>query len=223
MSYITDNVDKFHQLAQICLITHQRAIDSLTLLCVSKNHTEAVIRDAYLAGERHFGENRVKEAVEKITRLADLPDLIWHYIGVLQQNKIKTIAKHFAWVQSVTRLSEAQRFAQWRPAELPPLNICIQVNIDNEPQKSGVAKNNVLALAQAISTLPKLRLRGLMALPRRNTQTGFACMQALFLQLQNAGLDVDTLSMGMSADWQQAIAHGATMVRLGTAIFGERR
>lgn len=222
MSKVTDNVNHFHKVAQSCLADHHRATNSLILLCVSKNHTTAAIQQAYLAGERHFGENRVQEAVEKMTSLANLSDIVWHYIGTIQRNKTHIIANRFAWVHSVTRLSEAKRFAAQRASQLPPLNVCIEINIDNEPQKSGITAEEALPLALAINTLPAIRLRGLMAIPHPQTQHGFAKMHVLFQQMCHAGIALDTLSMGMSADWQQAIAHGATIVRLGTAIFGQR-
>ncbi len=222
MNKLTDNIVNFHQRAHACLAAQQRSANSLTLICVSKNHPDSAIREAYTAGERHFGENRVQEALGKMTLLADLPDLIWHYIGTIQRNKINLIANHFAWVHSVTRLDQATRLAAQRSTQLAPLNVCIQVNIDNEPQKSGIAPTDVLSLAQAISTLPALTLRGLMAIPRPHTQTAFARMQILCQEICAAGIVLDTLSMGMSADWEQAIAHGATTVRLGTAIFGQR-
>lgn len=219
MQTIKDNILQFHSDAI------KLSGKPPTLVCVSKQQSPDKIRMAYQAGEHHFGENYVAEALEKITLLTDLPDVNWHYIGRIQRNKTALIAKHFDWVQSVDRLSVAQRLSVQRPSHLAPLNICIQVNIDNEPQKSGVLPNAVLALAKIITALPQLTLRGLMCIGAKSADdkaASFARMQQLFQTLCDEDIPLDTLSMGMSSDWPLAVQHGATMVRLGTQIFGER-
>jgi pyridoxal phosphate enzyme (YggS family) len=184
------------------------------------------VREAYAAGIVEFGENYLQEALEKQADLTDLP-LSWHFIGPIQSNKTRAIAEHFAWVHSVDRLKIAQRLSEQRPAGLPPLNICIQVNVSGEASKSGCTAVDLPALAQAISALPNLRLRGLMAIPEpaatfEAQRAPHRALHALFERLRAEGLALDTLSMGMSADLEAAVAEGATMVRVGTAIFGAR-
>lgn len=197
------------------------------LLAVSKTKPAAALREAYAAGLRDFGENYLQEALGKQQELADLP-LSWHFIGPIQSNKTRAIAEHFAWVHSVDRLKIAQRLSEQRPAELPPLNICIQVNVSGEASKSGCTPADLPDLARAISALPRLQLRGLMAIPeptedRAAQEAAFAAVQALNNQLRdNLNLPLDTLSMGMSHDLEAAIAQGATWVRIGTALFGAR-
>jgi pyridoxal phosphate enzyme (YggS family) len=193
------------------------------LLAVSKTKPAQALREAYAAGLRDFGENYLQEALGKQLELADLP-LIWHFIGPIQSNKTRAIAEHFDWVHSVDRLKIAQRLSEQRPAELPPLNICIQVNVSGEASKSGCTPADLPALAEAISTLPRLKLRGLMAIPeptedRAEQDAAFAAVQRLQASLN---LPLDTLSMGMSHDLESAIAQGATWVRIGTALFGAR-
>ncbi len=208
----------------------QRAPGSVKLLAVSKTWPAEAILEAAQQGQQQFGENYLQEAVEKINTLsthAKALKLEWHYIGAIQSNKTKEIAQHFDWVHSVDRLKIAQRLSDQRPAHLPDLNICLQVNISGEASKSGTTQENALDLAQAISTLPQIRLRGLMAIPAPATSLEqqheiFQQVYQLQQQLMNAGLDVDTLSMGMSNDLEAAIAEGSTMVRIGRAIFGPR-
>jgi pyridoxal phosphate enzyme (YggS family) len=196
------------------------------LLAVSKTFPASAVREAVGAGQTAFGENYVQEGVEKIHALADLA-LEWHYIGPLQSNKTRTVAENFAWVHTVDRLKIAERLSAQRPLELPALNLCIQVNISGEATKAGVAPAAVLDLARAIVGLPRVRLRGLMAIPE--PAEGFEAQRLPFRRLHDllgalnlAGLACDTLSIGMSADLEAAIAEGATIVRVGTAIFGPR-
>lgn len=196
------------------------------LLAVSKTFPAEAVREAYAAGQRAFGENYVQEALDKIAALRDLP-LEWHFIGPLQSNKTRVIAENFAWVHGVDRLKIAQRLSEQRTPGLPPLNICLQVNVSGEDSKSGVAPDEVEALASQVALLPRLKLRGLMAIPAPADEPAaqrlpFAQMRALLQQLKAHGLQLDTLSMGMSHDFPAAIAEGATIVRIGTAIFGVR-
>ena len=190
---------------------------------MSKTKPAAAVREAYAAGIRDFGENYLQEALEKQAELSELP-LIWHFIGPIQSNKTKPIAEHFAWVHSVDRLKIAQRLSEQRPTGLPPLNICLQVNVSAEDSKSGCAPAELAALAQAVSQLPNLRLRGLMAIPEPTDDV--AAQRAAFARLRELRdglpLPLDTLSMGMSHDLDAAIAEGATWVRIGTALFGAR-
>jgi pyridoxal phosphate enzyme (YggS family) len=203
-----------------------RDVAQVTLLAVSKTQPAAAVRAAYDAGQRAFGENYVQEGVDKIIALADLPDLVWHCIGPLQSNKTRLVAGHFDWAHGVDRLKIAERLSAQRPPDKPPLNVCIQVNIDGGPSKAGVAPADALALAQAVARLPGLRLRGLMTLPdpvpEAQMRAKHARARQLLQALRAAGLPLDTLSMGMSADLETAIAEGATLVRIGTAIFGTR-
>jgi PLP dependent protein len=216
------------RLASACALA-RRPVQSVTLLPVSKTQNAATVRAAYNAGERAFGENYVQEAVEKIEHLAELrPHLQWHLIGPIQSNKTRLVAEHFDWVHTLDRLKIAQRLSEQRSPQRAPLQVCLQVNIDNENTKSGVPPADVLGLAQAVAQLPHLRLRGLMSIP--NTQglepadqrVPHRALHQLMQQLQAQGLELDTLSMGMSNDLEAAIAEGATMVRVGSAIFGER-
>ncbi|MBX9812302.1 MAG: YggS family pyridoxal phosphate-dependent enzyme [Burkholderiales bacterium] len=204
-----------------------RAASDITLIAVSKTFPAGKIAEACAAGQRAFGENYVQEAVEKITLLSHLP-LEWHFIGPIQSNKTRAIAGHFHWVHSMEREKIAVRLNEARPAGLPPLNVCIQVNVSGEGSKSGVAPGEELALARAIIALPRLRLRGLMAIPEPTPDIGlqrrrFALLRGIRDRLAAAGIALDTLSMGMSDDLEAAIAEGATMVRVGTAIFGQRK
>jgi hypothetical protein len=205
-----------------------RPVHSVTLLAVSKTFPGAAVREAFAAGQRAFGENYVQEALDKVTELADLRSQIeWHLIGPLQSNKTRPVAEAFDWVHSVDRLKIAQRLSEQRPAHLPPLQVCLQVNISGEVSKSGLAASEVLAVAQAVAALPRLRLRGLMAIPEPADDEAaqrlpHRALHELLGQLNAAGLSLDTLSMGMSADLEAAVAEGATIVRVGTAIFGGR-
>ncbi|WP_295802993.1 YggS family pyridoxal phosphate-dependent enzyme [uncultured Microbulbifer sp.] len=203
--------------------------DAVTLLAVSKTKPAADLRAAYCAGQRHFGENYLQEALEKQSALADL-DIVWHFIGPLQSNKSRDVAEHFHWMHTVDRLKIARRLSEQRPAGLPPLNICLQVNIDDEERKSGVAPAELPALAAKVAELPNLRLRGLMAIPAvrgpgADQRDPFLQMAALLKELkaQLPEQPLDTLSMGMSGDMEAAIASGATIVRIGTDIFGARK
>jgi pyridoxal phosphate enzyme (YggS family) len=204
-----------------------RSEQSITLLAVSKTKPISLILDAYEAGHRKFGESYVQESVEKIEKMAHLNDIQWHFIGPIQSNKTKLIAQNFNWVQSIDRLKIAKRLNEQRPSNLKPLNILIQVNISNEASKSGCSIEEVNNLAQSIMTLDNLKLRGLMAIPAKKETVeqqieDFTMLKTCFEALQTQYKDIDTLSMGMSADLEPAIAAGSTMVRIGTDIFGAR-
>ena len=223
MSTIAENIAKVGARIREAAQASQRNFSDIGLLAVSKTKPAAAIRDAHAAGIRDFGENYLQEALEKQAELSDLP-LIWHFIGPIQSNKTKAIAEHFAWVHSVDRLKIAQRLSDQRPAHLPALNICLQVNVSGESSKSGCNPDELPALAQAVTQLPNLRLRGLMTIPEPTDDV--ARQHAAFARLRELqdglGLDLDTLSMGMSHDLEAAIAEGATWVRIGTALFGAR-
>ncbi|MEC9484005.1 MAG: YggS family pyridoxal phosphate-dependent enzyme [Halomonas sp.] len=206
-----------------------RPADAARLLAVSKTKPAAMIREAHACGQRDFGENYLQEALDKQGELADLTDIVWHFIGPLQSNKTRAVAEHFAWVHSVDRIKLARRLSEQRPASLGPLNVCLQVNVSGEASKSGVAPDDLDALADEVAALPNLRLRGLMAIPapasdlaaqRRPLARLRQLLEALRQRHEQASLD--TLSMGMSDDLEAAILEGATLVRLGTAIFGAR-
>ena len=198
------------------------------MLAVSKTFPAVTIREAVAAGQRRFGENYVQEAIDKMDELADLREQIeWHLIGPLQSNKTRVVAERFDWVHTVDRLKVAQRLSEQRPAHLPPLQVCIQVNTSGEDSKSGVAPDEALALARAVAALPRLRLRGVMALPAPSADPDeqrrqLAAVRVVFERLRSEGLPLDTLSMGMSADLEAAVEQGSTLVRVGTALFGQR-
>lgn len=200
----------------------------MNLLAVTKTCPGVSVREAVAAGQRDFGENYVQEAVGKIEELADLRAQIrWHLIGPLQSNKAREVATHFDWVHAIDRMKLAQRLSDLRPPELPPLQVCLQVNISGEDSKSGVAPEAALALAREVATLPRLKLRGLMAIPEPEgdlaaQRAPHRALRKLFEAMNAEGLALDTLSIGMSADLEAAIAEGATWVRVGTAIFGSR-
>jgi pyridoxal phosphate enzyme (YggS family) len=199
---------------------------TVRLVAVGKTFSAEAIREAAGAGQRDFGENYVQEALAKIEALADLP-LVWHFIGPIQSNKTRAIAEAFHWVHSLDREKIARRLSEARPAHLPPLKVCIEVNVSGEASKGGVAPQAVAALARQVSALPRLELRGLMAIPEPTPDAQlqrrrFRALRELKDELVSSGLALDTLSMGMSADLEAAIAEGSTMVRVGTAIFGER-
>jgi hypothetical protein len=203
-----------------------RTPGSVELLAVSKTQPVAAICAAAAAGQTRFGESYAQEALAKMSTLTELP-LEWHFIGPIQSNKTRDVATHFGWVHSVEREKIARRLSEQRPATLPPLNVCIQVNVSGEDSKSGAATHDVAALAQTIRNLPQLRLRGLMAIPAPQIEfdlqrAAFRVLRELYEQLCSTGYKLDTLSMGMTDDLEAAIAEGATLVRVGTAIFGER-
>ena len=200
----------------------------MDLLAVSKTFPAVTVREAVAAGQHRFGENYVQEALDKMAELADLRDQIeWHMIGPIQSNKTRAVAEHFDWVHTVDRLKIAQRLSDQRPANLPPLQVCIQVNTSGEDSKSGVAPGDALTLAREVAALPRLRLRGVMALPAPTADATeqhrqLAEVRVVHEHLRSQGLPLDTLSMGMSADLEAAVAQGSTMVRVGTALFGQR-
>ena len=223
MSTIAGNIARVEARIRAAALAVQRDVTSIHLLAVSKTKPAGALREAHAAGIRDFGENYLQEALGKQADLTDLP-LSWHFIGPIQSNKTRAIAENFAWVHSVDRLKIAQRLSEQRPADLPPLNICIQVNVSGEASKSGCTPADLPALARAISALPRLKLRGLMAIPeptedRTEQDAAFAAVRDLQASLN---LPLDTLSMGMSHDLESAIAQGATWVRIGTALFGAR-
>ncbi|MDO5289963.1 MAG: YggS family pyridoxal phosphate-dependent enzyme [Pseudomonadota bacterium] len=227
MTTIARNLqDVRERIATACQLAG-RGVQDVTLLAVSKTFGPDAVRAAYDAGQRAFGENYVQEGVSKIAALADLPGMQWHCIGPLQSNKTRPVAEHFDWVHTVDRLKIAERLSAQRPPARGPLNVCIQVNIDGGPTKSGVAPAEALTLARAVAALPHLALRGLMTIPDpaadvEAARALHARAKALLNELNAAGLRLDTLSMGMSADLEAAIAAGSTLVRVGSAIFGPR-
>ncbi len=230
MSSISDNIRSVTRRIQKATLAAGRADGSVRLLAVSKTRPSADVRQAAAAGQLAFGENYVQEALDKIQELTDLPELEWHFIGPIQSNKTRAIAGHFHWAHSVDRLKIARRLSEQRPSTLPPLNVCLQVNIDQEDSKSGCLPDEVMALATDVSKLSGLTLRGLMAIPdphqsEDQLRASFARLAALLAEMRQVPAmadTVDTLSMGMSADLELAIAEGATIVRVGTALFGAR-
>jgi hypothetical protein len=225
---IADKLVRVHERIASACAGAGRPVQSVTLLVVSKTFAATAVREAFDAGERHFGENHVQEGIDKIEALADLrAQLEWHLIGPLQSNKTRLAAERFDWVHSVDRLKVAERLSAQRPADLRPLSICLQVNISGEATKAGFAPGEVAAAAHAIEALPRLALRGLMAIPEpagdlEAQRRPHRALRELFESLRRDGLALDTLSMGMSGDLEAAIAEGATMVRVGSAIFGGR-
>ena len=204
-----------------------RQPNEITLLAASKTNPADALREAWVAGQTIFGENYLQEALAKMPALVDLP-IEWHFIGPIQSNKTRRIAENFAWVHSVDRAKVADRLSKDRSESLPPLQVCLQVNVSGEDSKSGVEPEELAALAAHVVNLPHLRLRGLMAVPELTTATAlqrsqFHLLRELYEQLKRDGYELDTLSMGMSEDMDIALAEGATMVRVGTAIFGPRR
>ena len=227
MSSITANLQAVRQRIATAARAAGRPVESVRLVAVSKTFAAAAVRDAASAGQSEFGENYVTEGVEKIEELRALA-LTWHYIGPIQSNKTRLIAENFDWVHSVDREKIAARLSQARAADQAELQVCLQVNVSGEASKSGAAPGDVAELARKVAGLPRLKLRGLMAIPEptsdeRLQRSRFAQLRALRDELNRDGLGLDTLSMGMSADMEAAIAEGATMVRVGTAIFGERK
>jgi pyridoxal phosphate enzyme (YggS family) len=204
----------------------RRSPDEVAILAVSKRHSAAKISHLFSCGQRAFGENFLQEALQKQLDLSHL-DIEWHFIGPIQSNKTREIAQHFQWVQSVDREKILRRLAEQRPESSPPLNVLLQVNIDREEQKSGTLPEKIPQLVEFVHTLPRLRLRGLMAIPRaanadHNPLNSFQEMFAIFQQLRETNQGLDTLSMGMSADLEKAILAGSTMIRVGTDLFGPR-
>ncbi len=228
MSTIASQLQQVHARIALACAAAQRPVSAVTLLCVSKTHPADAVREAFAAGERHFGENYVQEGIDKIATLADLRNQItWHLIGPLQSNKTRVVAENLDWVHSVDRLKIAQRLSEQRPDHLPPLQICLQVNISGEESKSGLMPGELAEVAMAVSKLPRLQLRGLMSIPEpADTEAAqrapHVALRELFNTLNQSGLKMDTLSMGMTADMDAAILEGATVVRVGTAIFGAR-
>jgi len=227
MATIAANIQQVRARIAAACAAAQRPVQSVTLLAVGKTFPAEALRRAHAAGQRAFGENYVQEAVDKMDALADLPDAQWHLIGPLQSNKTRVVAERFDWVHSVERLKVAQRLSEQRPAHKPPLQVCLQVNISGEESKSGLAPDAVRAVAHAVAELPRLRLRGLMAIPEPAgdvdaQRAPHRALRELLERLCADGLALDTLSMGMSADLEAAIAEGATLVRVGSAIFGAR-
>jgi pyridoxal phosphate enzyme (YggS family) len=226
MHSIAQRVGQIRQQIRDAALANRRDPEEVLLLAVSKNHDVAQIQQAYDAGCRHFGESYVQEAVPKIEQLAGR-DMVWHFIGPIQSNKTQAIASHFQWVHSVERDKIAKRLNDQRPAGQPALNVCIQVNLSAEASKSGIDLPQVPQLAEQIAEYKHLRLRGLMTIARRDSgqdelRRTFATLRKLLQELNSAGMSLDTLSMGMSGDLQTAIAEGATIVRVGTGIFGPR-
>jgi PLP dependent protein len=226
MSTIVANLQAVNKRIEAACNAARRDPRSVKLVAVSKTFPTEAIREAARAGQRDFGENYAQEGAEKIHALSD-ERLVWHYIGPIQSNKTATIARDFDWVHTVDRDKIAQRLSDARDAHRPPLKVCIQVNVSAESTKSGVAPDAVAPLARRVAALPRLELRGLMAIPEPTSDVAvarrrFAELRGLMQRLVGEGLALDTLSMGMSADFEAAIAEGATLVRIGTAIFGER-
>jgi pyridoxal phosphate enzyme (YggS family) len=228
MSHITENLQAVHAAIVAAARNVGRNPSDIALLAVSKTFGPNAVLEAFNAGQRAFGENYLQEALDKMAALqGKTPGLEWHFIGPIQSNKTRPIAEHFDWVHSVDRLKIAQRLAEQRPQHLPPLNICLQVNISGEASKSGIAPGEVPALARAVSALPRVGLPGGLALPQAASDVAaqrqpLRALRLLAEQLRADGLSLDTLSMGMSADLAAAVAEGSTMVRIGTAIFGKR-
>jgi pyridoxal phosphate enzyme (YggS family) len=223
---VTENFRKIQDLLAKAAADAGRPADHIRLLAVSKKKPLEAILAAVSAGQREFGENFVQEGIAKIAAI-ERDDLVWHFIGHLQANKTKAVAENFHWVHTIDRLKIAERLSRQRPFHADALNVCIEVNVDAEENKSGVSPAELPELAAAIAKLPHLRLRGLMCLPAirhdfDEQRRPFAALRKMLESLQASGLTLDTLSMGMSADYAAAIAEGATMVRIGTALFGAR-
>ena len=228
MTDISQNIVQIEQRIVAAAEAANRDPVEIKLLAISKTYPTESIISAIAAGQTAFGENYLQSALPKILDLEkDYPDLEWHFIGAIQSNKTNDIAGHFSWVHTLERLKIAQRLNNQRPETLPPMQVCIQVNISGEESKAGIPSEQVLALAEGIAKLPKLKLRGLMAIPAASTDPveqrhAFAALRELYELLNQKGFNLDTLSMGMSGDLESAIAEGSTIVRVGTAIFGAR-
>ena len=228
MTTVAGSLDDVHHRIGAACAAAGRPVQAVTLLAVSKTFGADAVRAAFTAGQRAFGENYVQEALDKIAALADLRDQItWHLIGPLQSNKTRPVAAAFDWVQSVDRLKIAQRLSEQRPDGLPALQLCLQVNLSAEASKSGLRPDEVPDVARAVAALPRVRLRGLMSIPEPTDDAAaqrapHRALRELMATLNAQGLALDTLSMGMSADLEAAVAEGATLLRVGTAIFGGR-
>lgn len=212
---------------QACLAA-ERSSESVRLLAVSKTMAADKVIEAYQAGQREFGENYVQEGVEKVEQLTHLSDIVWHFIGPIQSNKTKVVAENFSWVQSLDRIKVARRLNEQRPLTKVPLNVLIQLNIDDEESKSGIQLEQLTEFAEQVNSFPQLKFRGLMAIPKatsteRAQQQSFQALNFAFNDMKRRFPSVDTLSLGMSNDLATAIAHGSTMVRIGTSIFGKRQ
>ena len=226
MNNIEKNLLHIHARIDTAATACNRDPDSVLLLAVSKRKPADDIRSAYLSGQRAFGENYLQEALQKIQELQDL-DISWHFIGAIQSNKTRSIAEAFDWAHCIDRAKIARRLSEQRPPQLAPLNVCIQVNLDHETSKAGIDLVELPELAGAIDSLPGIRLRGLMSIPAQSEDVttqrkAFARLADALQPLRQQGIDCDTLSMGMTGDMEAAIAEGSTLVRIGTAIFGER-
>lgn len=226
MTFISERLQVVQASIHHATINVSRRLDDVQLLAVSKAQPAKALREAYNAGQRRFGENYLQEALNKQNELSDL-NIEWHFIGPIQSNKTQAIAQHFDWVHSVDRLKIAQRLDAARPENLAPLQICLQVNVSQEDTKSGLASEDISELALAVQSLPRLKLRGLMAIPAPTQNTDeqraqFKQVRELYEKLKSQGFKLDTLSIGMSEDFPAAIAEGATIVRIGSAIFGPR-
>ncbi len=223
---VTENLALIKDLLAFSAVEAEREPDTVNLLAVSKKQPLSKIIDAANAGQRDFGENFVQEGLEKIEKTRNL-GLVWHFIGHLQNNKTRVVAENFDWVHTIDKLKTARRLSEQRPESLEPLNICLQINVDSEDRKAGISIDELSELAAACAQLPNLNLRGLMCLPAARTEFSdqripFAILNKLANELRSGGIDTDTLSMGMSGDYRAAILEGATIVRIGTALFGER-
>lgn len=227
MTIIEDNLDAIRKTIHHAASIVNRDASKIRLIAVSKTKPVEALVAAYDAGQKEFGENYVQEGCDKVTNLKQYKDITWHFIGPIQSNKTKDVAHHFHWVHTISREKIAQRLNDQRPSNMPPINVCIQVNLQQEATKAGVTLEQIKPLAEQIQQMPNLRLRGLMAIPKPSeseaeTLATFQAIQHAFLALQSQYPSVDTLSLGMSSDIPQAIASGSTMVRVGTAIFGKR-
>ena len=226
MIRVTENLGIIRDLLAKAAVDAGREPNTVRLLAVSKKKPLPLILEAAAAGQREFGENQVQEGLEKLLA-ADRDDLVWHFIGHLQTNKTRLVAEHYDWVHSIDRFKLARRLSEQRPDSLPPLNVCLQVNVDEEASKSGVGIEELPQLAHDVAALPRLRLRGLMCLPAIRDEfeaqrEPFRVLRQLAESLIADGIDIDTLSMGMTNDYRAAIFEGSTIVRVGTAIFGAR-
>ena len=226
MPRIADNIRQILERLHEFEHRYNRPENAVTLLAVSKKQPSSAVREAYEAGIRHFGENYLQEALDKMQDLDDL-DIVWHFIGPIQSNKTRPIAADFDWVHSIDRVKIAERLSNQRAEDLPPLQVCLQFNVSGEASKSGFEHGELHAAAEAVSALPRVKLRGLMAIPApaselASQRAAFAEVREAYDALNSAGFELDTLSMGMTNDLEAAVLEGATIVRIGTAVFGPR-